>query len=186
MGLVTVAGVGLGLAMDAVAVSLVSGLAKRRLATRDAPLMAAVFGFFQALMPLIGFGIGAVARDWVQAIDHWIAFALLALIGAKMAWEGWHFHPDVVRGDPFALRRVVLKGIATSLDALAVGFSLSVLGVPVLVSAGLIGLITFALCLPAVWLGSRLGERWAAGAEILGGLLLIAIGAKVLVDHLGT
>ena len=184
MALGTVILIGIGLAMDAVAVSLVSGLAKRRLAPGDAPSMALTFGLFQAVMPLIGYALGVAAREWIQAVDHWIAFALLGLIGAKMVWEGWHFHPDAVRGDPFGLRRLLIKGLATSLDALAVGVTLSVLDLPVWVSAAMIGLITAALCLPAVWLGARLGERWAARAEILGGVILAGIGGKILIEHL--
>ena len=184
MSLATISAIGIGLAMDAVAVSTVSGLAKRRPSWRDAWSMALIFGLFQAVMPIIGFAIGVIGRHWIQAVDHWIAFILLGAIGAKMAWEGWHFHPDAPRGDPFGLKRMLIKGIATSIDALAVGVTLSVLELPIWASAGIIGLITVACCLPAVWLGARLGERWAARAEIFGGVLLIAMGTRILVEHL--
>lgn len=183
MSMLTVAVIGVGLAMDAVAVAMVSGLAKPRLATGDALRLAATFGLFQALMPLIGFGIVVLAREWVERIDHWIAFALLTLIGAKMAWEGIRFHADEIRGDPFTYRQLLIKGLATSIDALAVGVTIAALGMPVWVSAGTIGLITFALCLPAVWIGAKLGTRWAASAEIIGGALLIGIGTLTLVQH---
>lgn len=184
MSMLTVGLIGVGLAMDAVAVAMVSGLAKPRFARGDALRLAATFGLFQALMPLIGFGIGALAHEWVDRIDHWIAFALLALIGLKMVWEGIRFHADEIRGDPFTFRQLLIKGLATSIDALAVGVTIAVLGMPVWVSAGTIGLITFALCLPAVWVGAKLGTRWAASAEIIGGVLLIGIGTLTLVQHL--
>lgn len=183
MSMTTVALIGVGLAMDAVAVSMVSGLAKPKLATGDAFRLALTFGFFQALMPLLGYGIGALAHEWVARIGHWIAFVLLAGIGAKMAWEGLRFQSEEVRGDPFTFRTLLVKGVATSIDALAVGVTIAVMGMPVWISAGTIGLITFALCLPAVWLGAKIGSRWAASAEIIGGVLLIGIGTLTLVQH---
>jgi len=183
MSLLTLGVIGVGLAMDAVAVAMVSGLAKPRLATGDAARLAATFGFFQALMPLIGFGIGVLAHEWVERIGHWIAFVLLVLIGAKMAWEGIRFQANEVRGDPFAFRQLLVKGFATSIDALAVGVTIAVLGMPVWVSAGTIGAITFVLCLPAVWIGAKIGTRWAASAEIVGGVLLIGIGTVTLVQN---
>lgn len=183
MSILTVVAIGVGLAMDAVAVAMVSGLAKPRLAGGDALRLATIFAGFQAVMPLLGFALGALAHTWVERGGHWVAFGLLGLIGAKMAWEGAHFHVDEVREDPFAVRRLLVKGLATSIDALAVGVTIAVLEMPVWVSAGIIGLITFALCLPAVWIGARLGARWAASAEILGGVLLMSIGTLTLVQH---
>jgi putative Mn2+ efflux pump MntP len=178
--LLTVSGLGLGLAMDAVAVSVAAGLAKQPLAPRDAPLMALTFGGFQALMPLLGWALGHAARASVAAWDHWIAFGLLTLVGGKMAWEWWHHDPERLRGDPFAPSRLLVSGLATSIDALAVGVTLALQGLPLLLSAGIIGLITFALCLPAVRLGARLGERFARWSELAGGLVLIGFGAKIL------
>ena len=183
MSMTTVALIGVGLAMDAVAVAIVSGLAKPKLATGDAFRLAFIFGLFQALMPLLGYGIGALANEWVARIGHWIVFGLLVGIGAKMVWEGFHFKAEEVRGDPFTYRKLLVKGVATSLDALAVGVTIAVMDMPVWVSAGTIGLITFALCLPAVWLGAKIGSGWAASAEIVGGVLLIGIGTLTLVQH---
>ncbi len=174
--------IGVGLAMDAVAVAMVSGLAKPRLANSDALRLATIFALFQAVMPLLGFGVGAFAHTWIEHGGHWVAFGMLGFIGAKMVWEGVHFHVDEVR-DPFGIRNLLLKGLATSVDALAVGVTIAVLDMPVVVSAGIIGLITFAMCLPAVWIGARLGTRWAASAEILGGVLLMGIGTLMLVQH---
>ncbi len=183
MSVTTVVIIGLGLAMDAVAVSVSSGLAKAHLARGDAWRMAAVFGLFQAAMPVIGFLIGGLARSWIETYDHWIALVLLGGIGAKMLWEGWHYAPDADRSDPFSWRPLLLTGLATSLDALAVGVTLSVIDLPIWVSAGIIGLVTFLLCLPAIWLGARLGTRWAARAELFGGVVLIGIGVKIVLDH---
>lgn len=183
MSLITLGVIGVGLAMDAVAVAMVSGLAKPRLARGDAFRLAAIFGLFQALMPLIGFAIGALAHDVVQRLGHWIAFSLLVLIGVKMVWEGMRFHATELPGDPFTFRQLFVKGVATSIDALAVGVTMAVLGLPLWVSAGTIGLITFALCLPAVWIGAKIGTRWAASAEMVGGMLLIGIGTLTLVQH---
>jgi putative Mn2+ efflux pump MntP len=175
---------GLGLAMDAVAVALVSGLAKRTPTRREAWLMAGTFGLFQAVMPVLGALIGVAAAGWIERFDHWLAFWLLGIIGAKMLWEGWHFHPDEERSDPFGMRRLLLKGLATSVDALAAGFTLPLIALPIWVSALIIGAVTTAACLPAVWLGSRLGVRWAAWAEIIGGVVLIGLGTRILVSHL--
>ena len=186
MDILTVAVIGVGLAMDAVAVAMVSGLAKPRLAPGDALRLAAVFGGFQALMPLLGFALGVLAHSWVESSGHWIAFILLAAIGAKMAWEGLHFDAGDRREDPFAMTYLLAKGVATSIDALAVGVTIAVLDMPVWLSASTIGVITFALCLPAVWIGAKLGARWAASAEITGGLLLMAMGAWTLVQHFQT
>lgn len=183
MSVWTLGAIGVGLAMDAVAVSLVSGLAKPQLARGDALRLASTFGLYQAIMPVIGFVLGTAAHAWVAHFEHWIAFVLLAAIGGKMAWEGLHFSADEVRGDPFAWRGLLLKGLATSIDALAVGVTIAVLDMPVWVSAAVIGAITFTLCLPAVWLGARLGTRWAASAEVVGGLILIGMGIKSVVEH---
>ena len=188
MSLLTVAALGVGLAMDAVAVSLASGMAKGRLGRWDALLMAGTFGLFQCLMPLLGYALGQAASSWLDRVDHWIAFGLLTLIGGKMMWEGIRFAPHEDRRDPFSAKRLLLTGLATSIDALAVGVTLSLLDFPVLASAGLIGVITLVLCLPAVWVGAhcagRFGNRVAAGAELFGGLVLIAIGTHTLIEHL--
>jgi putative Mn2+ efflux pump MntP len=184
MALLAAVILGLGLAMDAVAVALVSGLAKRSPSRRDAWMMAGTFGLFQAAMPLLGAFIGVAAAGWIERFDHWLAFGLLGLIGVKMVWEGWHFHPDEERGDPFGMRRLLLKGLATSIDALAAGITLPLIGLPIWMTALIIGSVTTACCLPAVWLGARLGLRWAAWAEIIGGVVLIGLGTRLLFSHL--
>jgi len=171
--------------MDAVAVSVSAGIARGSRATwAEALRMAAVFGLFQAAMPAIGFGAGALFHDAIEAYDHWVAFVLLALVGGHMIWEARGGDGEKLEGDPFGTRRLLLLGFATSVDALAVGLTLSLIELPVALSIAVIGLVTFALCLPAVHMGARLGTRLASRAELVGGLVLIAIGANILYEHL--
>lgn len=174
---------GLGLSMDAVAASISSSTAARRVGWAQALKMAAFFGLFQALMPAVGYAFGAAFRGWFESLDHWVAFLLLGFIGAKMIYEAGR-EGDEPANDPFGTRRLLLLSVATSVDALVVGVSFSLLKLSLLTTITVIGAVTFALCLPAVWLGRRLGERMAKRAEVLGGVALIAIGLKILVEHL--
>lgn len=171
--------------MDAVAASISSSMTARRVRWRQAVKMAASFGIFQAAMPAVGYACGLAFRGWVEKVDHWIAFALLSFIGAKMIYESRR-EDDDSRSDPFSTRRLLLLSVATSIDALAVGVSFSLLGVSLLATVAVIGAVTFALCLPAVWLGKRLGTLMAKRAEMLGGVVLIIIGLKILIEHLIT
>jgi len=170
--------------MDAVAVSVSAGIARGSRATwGEALRMAGVFGLFQAVMPAIGFGAGALFRDAIEAYDHWVAFALLAFVGGHMIFESFG-GGEKLEGDPFGTRRLLLLGFATSVDALAVGLTLSLIDLALALSVAVIGLVTFALCLPAVHMGARLGTRLASRAELIGGLVLIAIGGHILYEHL--
>jgi putative Mn2+ efflux pump MntP len=174
---------GAALSMDAVAVSISSSMtAAGRVRWPQAFKMAAFFGLFQAVMPAVGYAFGLAFRGWVEAVDHWIAFALLGLIGAKMIYESRREEDDE-QSDPFSTPKLLLLSIATSIDALAVGVSFSLLGVPLLVTVAVIGAVTFALCLPAVWLGKRLGVLMAKRAELFGGVVLILIGIKILLEQ---
>jgi putative Mn2+ efflux pump MntP len=174
--------------MDAVAVAISSGMTRgAKAAWRDAFAMAAVFGAFQALMPALGYAGGAYFKSAIEAWDHWVAFALLAGVGGHMIWEatvGQKEEEAVAKANPFAWRRLLVLGVATSLDAAAVGLTLALIDMPLLASIAIIGAVTFALCVPAVRLGSRLGERVAHRAELVGGVVLILIGTKILVEHL--
>jgi putative Mn2+ efflux pump MntP len=174
---------GIGLSMDAVAASVSSSTAARRVGWPQAIKMAAFFGLFQALMPAIGYACGFVFQGWLRAVDHWIAFVLLGFIGAKMIHESRRAQDEKL-SDPFNTPRLLLLSVATSIDALAVGISFSLLGVSLLMTVLVIGVITFSLCLPAVWLGKRLGALMASRAELIGGLVLIGIGCKILIEHL--
>ena len=175
---------GAGLSMDAVAASISSSTSAHHVGWKQAVKMAATFGFFQALMPALGYACGIAFRSWFEAVDHWIAFVLLGFIGAKMIYESRSDDKDKIERDPFGFSRLLFLAIATSIDALAVGFSFSLLEVPLLMTVIIIGMVTFLLCLPAVWLGKRLGALIAKRAGVLGGLVLIAIGCKILLEHL--
>jgi putative Mn2+ efflux pump MntP len=185
----------LGLAMDAMAVSIASALAAPRVRVRDALLLAFMFGLFQALMPVIGWAVGAqftkVIADW----DHWLAFVLLGGIGAKMLHEALTHHhlavPDAPKEgppsperNPFHLGRLLLMALATSIDALAAGVTLPVLEVRLMTAAAVIGGVTLALCLLGVSVGRRFGEPLEGKLDILGGLVLIGLGVKTLLEHL--
>lgn len=171
--------------MDAVAVSISSGMSRgARASWRDAFAMAGVFGVLQALMPALGYVGGQFFEQAIRDWDHWVVFAILVAIGAKMIRESFAKDEDRPRGNPFAPRSLLLLGLATSLDAAAVGLTLALLDVPPLMAAVFIGLVTFALCVPAVRLGGRLGIAFAHRAELAGGLVLVAIGTKILLEHL--
>ena len=173
-------------AMDAVAVAAMTGMARGRASWREVLSLAAIFGIFQAVMPAIGYAGGALFRDAISAYDHWVAFVLLAAVGGHMIRESRGGDDAVERpaGDPFAMRRLLLLGFATSIDALAVGLTLALLEVPVGLAVGIIGLTTFLLSIPAARLGARLGPVFAHRAEFFGGIVLIAIGTNILVQHL--
>jgi putative Mn2+ efflux pump MntP len=171
----------LALAMDAFAVALTQG-ARFRPDPRGALAIALTFGLFQAGMPLIGWGIGTFALAYIAAVDHWIAFGLLTFLGARML--GGHGGEDeAVRA--LTGTALLLAGVATSIDALAAGITLPTLAVAPLVAAALIGAVTFALSLAGVELGRRAGDQWGAWAERAGGVILIALGCKILAEHMG-
>jgi putative Mn2+ efflux pump MntP len=175
-------------AMDAVAVSISSGMTRgTRASWRDAFAMAGVFGVFQAVMPTLGYLGGAYFKGAIEAWDHWVAFGLLAAVGGHMIWEataGRVEEEAVARANPFEWRRLLVLGVATSLDAAAVGLTLALIDMPLIASVTIIGAVTFVLCVPAVRLGGRLGERFAHRAELLGGVVLILVGTKILIEHL--
>lgn len=182
--MLTAVTLGLGLAMDAVAVSIAAGISGSPLRRADAPRMALTFGAFQAVMPIIGWCGGLALAQWINAVDHWVAFVLLGLIGGKMIKEAFADEEErEARGSPFSWGNLAIAGVATSIDALAVGVTLAALGDTIWVAAGIIGLITAALCWPAVAFGSRLGSRIAHRAELVGGVLLIGLGTKILIEH---
>jgi putative Mn2+ efflux pump MntP len=177
-------------AMDAVAVSISSGMTRgTRASWREAFAMAGVFGAFQALMPTLGYLGGAYFKDAIEVWDHWVAFALLAAVGGHMIWEataGRVEEEAVARANPFEWRRLLVLGVATSLDAAAVGLTLALIDVPLVASVAIIGAVTFVLCVPAVRLGSRLGEAFAHRAELVGGVVLVLLGVRILYEHLAS
>ena len=176
---------GFGLAMDAVAVSIAAGIAGSPLRRRDAPVMALTFAGFQTLMPVLGWLGGQFLTQWISASAHWIAFILLGIIGGKMVKESFENDEErAERGSPFAWSALLIAGVATSIDALAVGVTLAALNDTIWITAPIIGLVTLALCWPAVWFGGRLGSLVAKRAELVGGLVLIGLGIKILAEKL--
>ena len=192
MGLAELFFVAVGLSMDAFAVAVGKGLGMRRLDMRHAAIIALFFGGFQALMPVLGWLLGSAFAQYVAALDHWIAFVLLALIGANMIREAQH-DDDEEGSDSDAsgdvrvridYRELLLMAIATSIDALAVGVTLSFLHVDIVFAATFIGVTTFVLSLVGVAAGQRFGARGRRPASIAGGAILIVIGIKILMEGL--
>lgn len=175
-------------AADAFACSIARGTVIRVNVFKRSLILAAIFGIFQMAMPLIGWGIGYFFAElsFIAAIDHWIAFALLAGVGAKMIWDAYHpdtTQPAVDTGD-VQLRPALILGLATSIDALAVGMGLALIHAPILQVALIMGLLTFALSLAGAWMGHRGGGRFGKWATLGGGLVLMVLGANVLLDHM--
>jgi putative Mn2+ efflux pump MntP len=184
MSLWTTTIIAVGLAMDAFAVSIASGLAIQKLTGRHVFRMAFHFGLFQALMPVLGWHAGAAVARYLSAWDHWIAMGLLGFIGGRMLWEAWKGEADKTCSDPTRGWSLVTLSIATSIDALAVGLSLAMLGVVIWTPAAIIGVVTAAMSTVGIVFGSRLGCQWGRRAQIAGGLVLIAIGVRIVVTHL--
>ena len=185
MSLLEVFLIGVGLSMDAFAVSIGKGLGMRRIDYRTSFALAFSFGLFQALMPVLGWLLASSFAQAIESVDHWVAFALLAIIGGKMIL-------DAVRGDDdgggststVTFSELMLLSVATSIDALAIGITFAALAVPPFPAVAIIGITTFAFSLGGVVLGNRFGSRYERPAGILGGVILIIIGIKVLVEHL--
>ncbi|RGQ39746.1 manganese efflux pump MntP family protein [Thomasclavelia ramosa] len=184
MSIIEIALIGVGLAMDAFAVSICKGLAMRRMNYKKAIIIAAFFGVFQALMPALGYVLGTTFANKIAAIDHWIAFILLALIGANMIKEALSSDDDECQDDSLRLGDLIMLSIATSIDALAVGITFAFFNVSLLLSVSVIGIITFIICVIGVKVGNVFGEKYKSKAELAGGLILIVMGAKILIDHL--
>ena len=184
MSIIEIALIGVGLAMDAFAVSICKGLAMRRMNYKKAIIIAAFFGVFQALMPALGYVLGTTFANKIAAIDHWIAFILLALIGANMIKEALSSDDDECQDDSLRFGDLIMLSIATSIDALAVGITFAFFNVSLLLSVSMIGIITFIICVIGVKVGNVFGEKYKSKAELAGGLILIVMGAKILIDHL--
>ena len=188
MGFVELFLIAVGLSMDAFAVSVCKGLCMKRLDLRQAVVIALFFGGFQGLMPLVGWALGTQFERYITPVDHWIAFVLLALIGGKMLWDAFHEDSGDVAcaaDNKLNLRELTMLAVATSIDALAVGITFAFLRVDIAVSVGLIGATTFMLALVGVAVGHRFGARYEKPATIAGGVVLILIGTKILLEHLG-
>ena len=185
MSLTTIILLALALAMDAFAVSITSGITIGKMHLRHALRIAGFFGFFQAVMPLLGWSVGRGAADFIQAYDHWVAFGLLGGIGGKMIYESFKLDADCKeKADPLNLYVLFTLAVATSIDAGAVGVSLSLLDVRIILPSIIIGIVTFFVSMAGTWLGQSFGDLFGERIEIAGGIVLIAIGCKILLQHL--
>jgi len=183
MDILSVVTIGIGLSLDAFAVSIVSGAIYRQLGMRHILRMAAFFGGFQAVMPILGWSFGLTFRKAIQPYDHWIAFGLLAAIGFKMIYEATRMKRAAEQYNPADIFVLLVLSVATSIDALAVGIALSLLDCPIWIAVVIIGLITFVFSYIGVFIGKRFGHFFESKIEILGGLVLIGIGIKIVVEH---
>lgn len=185
MDVLTIIALAVALAMDAVAVSVASGVVIKELHVRHALRIALFFGSFQAVMPVVGWLAGLGLKTFIAGVDHWVAFGLLTLIGGKMIYEALTLEQQKKRFDPLNVLVLLVLAVATSIDALAVGLSLSLLQVSIILPVIVIGAVTFVLSLVGVYVGDRFGHLFESKMEIVAGLILIAIGAKIVVEHLG-
>ena len=182
----TLIGIAVGLAMDALAVAIAAGLTISPVTPRHVFRLAFHFGLFQFMMPIVGWTAGRELADWIGGYDHWVAFGLLSFVGGRMIWEARQHKASESRADPTRGLMLVTLSLATSLDALAVGVSMAMLGVSVWGPSVVIGLVAAALTALGVMFGARLGPRWENWAEVVGGSVLLVIGVHILWSHLGT
>lgn len=183
MGIFEITLIGLGLAMDAFAVSICKGLSMKKMNWKNAMIIAIYFGIFQAIMPIIGYFLGTTFSELVKSIDHWIAFILLTIIGGNMIKDSKDDENEK-RNDKIDFNTMIVLAIATSIDALAVGVTFAFFKTNIILAVSLIGIITFILSVIGVKIGNRFGDKFQNKAELLGGIILIIIGLKILLEHL--
>ena len=176
--------IAVGLSMDAFAVSICKGLSVKKLRSRHAFSTAMWFGGFQALMPLIGYFVGIHFADFVSSVDHWISFVLLAIIGGNMIKESRESSESCEHDPDFSFKKMLALAIATSIDALAVGVSFAFLKINIWTAVLLIGVTTAAFSGIGVKIGNVFGCRYKSKAELAGGIILVVMGARILVEHL--
>ena len=176
--------IGIGLAMDAFAVSICKGLSMKKMNWKNAVIIALYFGVFQALMPLIGYFLGMTFESIVTTFDHWVAFALLTLIGGGMIKESFDDEDDK-KNDKVDFKTMVVLAIATSIDALAVGITFAFFDVNIVLAVPIIGIITFIISVLGVKIGNRFGDKYQNKAQLMGGIILVLLGFKILLEHLG-
>lgn len=184
MGIIELFILAVGLSMDAFAVSVCKGLAMEKINLKKSVIVGAWFGGFQALMPLIGYFLGVQFKDYITSVDHWIAFVLLSLIGANMVKEAFS-KKEEEEDASLNIKTMLLLAIATSIDALAVGVTFAFLDVNIFYAVCFIGITTFILSVVGVKIGNVFGVRYKSKAELAGGIILILLGVKILLEHLG-
>ena len=184
MGILEISLISVGLAMDAFSVAICKGLSMRKFELKKAIIIGLYFGIFQGIMPIIGFLIGNTFVEVIEKYDHWIAFVLLGIIGANMIREAFD-KDDCETNDKVDFKTMIWLAIATSIDALTVGITFSMFKANIYLAALLIGAITFSLSIIGVMIGNKFGCKYKSKAEITGGIVLILIGIKILIEHLG-
>lgn len=187
MGFVELLLIGIGLSMDAFAVAVCKGLNMRKVNKVHCLIIALFFGGFQALMPLIGWALGMQFEQYITSVDHWIAFILLAFLGGKMIVEALKEDEEEINKTESRLniRELFVLAVATSIDALAVGITFAFLDVDILPAITIIGCTTFVLSVIGVFIGNIFGSRYKSKAELAGGIILVLLGVKILLEHLG-
>jgi putative Mn2+ efflux pump MntP len=183
MKIIEIIALAIGLAMDAFAVSICKGLSVKKVQVKHYFITAAYFGGFQALMPLIGYLLGISFQNMISNIDHWVAFVLLTIIGINMIKESFSKEENV--NDSFSFKEMLPLAIATSIDALAVGVTFAFLKVNIILAVVLIGVITFVFSMLGIKIGKVFGNKYKNKAELLGGVVLILLGIKILLEHVG-
>lgn len=176
--------IGVGLAMDAFAVSICKGLSMKKLDVKKGMVIGGYFGFFQGIMPLIGFLLGFSFESFITKIDHWVAFILLSIIGGNMLKEALS-NDEESSDDKVDFKTMFPLAVATSIDALAIGITFAFLKVNILLAILVIGIVTFIISFTGVFIGNKFGSKYEKRAEIVGGLILILMGLKILLEHLG-
>ena len=184
MGAIEILLISIGLAMDAFAVSVCKGLAMKKMSWKKAIIIGLYFGIFQAVMPVIGYFLGTTFERFITNVDHWIAFILLVGIGINMVKEAFDKESEN-KNDNVDVKTMLVLSIATSIDALAIGITFACLKIHIVMPVITIGLITFIISVIGVKIGNRFGNKYEKKAEIIGGVILILLGIKILLEHLG-
>ena len=184
MEILAIIAVAIGLSMDAFAVSVVTGAAYKELHYRHTLRMAGFFGGFQAFMPAVGYLAGLTVRQYIEDYDHWVAFGILAAVGLKMIYESFKIKEERKAMHPANLAMLLALAVATSIDALAVGITLSLITRQIAEAILIIGVVTFGLSCAGVYIGKRFGHFFESGIEAIGGVVLIALGVKILLQHI--
>lgn len=183
MGVLELLLLSIGLAMDAFAVSICKGISMKKMNWKKAIIIGLYFGGFQALMPTLGYFLGTAFQSLITSVDHWIAFVLLGIIGGEMIKESFEIDSEN-QNDDVSFKTMIILAIATSIDALAVGITFAFLNVTLGLAVSLIGIITFILAVAGTKIGNRFGDKYEKKAEFVGGVILILLGVKILLEHL--
>ena len=184
MGIIELILLSIGLGMDAFAVSICKGISMKKMDWKKACIIGLYFGGFQAIMPVIGYFLGSTFESFITNFDHWVAFILLVIIGGNMIKESFSKESENINSD-VGFKTMIILAIATSIDALAVGITFAFFNVNLILAITLIGTITFALSVIGTKVGNRFGDKYENKAEFIGGVILILLGIKILLEHLG-